>query len=88
VPYAVEAYKKEIEVAPKNLKAFNNLGLIYRNTNRLDEAVLCFEKVVELDPAEPRGYILLASTYQRLGRSSDAGRIIQEARERGIQVNR
>jgi arylsulfatase A-like enzyme/tetratricopeptide (TPR) repeat protein len=88
VPDAVEAYKKEIEVAPKNLKAFNNLGLIYRNTNRLNDAVLCFQKVVELDPAEPRGYILLASTYQRLGRNSDAGRIMQEARDRGIQVNR
>jgi arylsulfatase A-like enzyme/Tfp pilus assembly protein PilF len=85
---AVEAYKKEIEVAPKNLKAYNNLGLIYKNTNRLNEAAICFQKVVELDPAEPRGYILLATTYERLGRTSDAGRIIQEARQRGIQVNR
>lgn len=88
VPYAVDAYKKEIEVAPTNLKAFNNLGLIYRNTNRLNEALACFQKVVELNPAEPRGYILLASTYQRLGRNSEAGKIIQDARERGIQVNR
>jgi arylsulfatase A-like enzyme/Tfp pilus assembly protein PilF len=88
IPSAVEAYKKEIEVAPKNLKAYNNLGLIYKNTNRLNEAAICFQKVVELDPAEPRGYILLATTYERLGRTSDAGRIIQEARQRGIQVNR
>jgi superkiller protein 3 len=85
---AVEAYKKEIEVAPQNLKAYNNLGLIYKNTNRLNEAALCFQKVVELDPTEPRGYILLASTYERLGRNLDAGRIIQEARQRGIQMNR
>ena len=84
-PSAVEAYKKEIEVAPKNLKAYNNLGLIYKNTNRLNEAAICFQKVVELDPEEPRGYILLATTYERLGRTSDAGKIIQEARQRGIR---
>jgi arylsulfatase A-like enzyme/Tfp pilus assembly protein PilF len=88
IPAAVEAYKKEIEVAPKNLKAYNNLGLIYKNTNRLNEAVMCFQKVLDLDPTQPRGYILLASTYERLGRSSDAGRILQEARQRGIQMNR
>jgi arylsulfatase A-like enzyme/Tfp pilus assembly protein PilF len=85
---AVDAYKREVEVDPQNFKAFNNLGLIYKNTNRLDEAVFCFQKVVELEPEDPRGYILLANTFQKLGRGDEAGRVIRDAHQKGIQLNR
>ncbi len=83
---AAEAYKKEIEVAPDNFKALNNLGLIYKDSNRLSEAALCFQKVIQLDPQQPNGYVLLASTYRKMGREQDAVQVLYEARQRNVPL--
>jgi arylsulfatase A-like enzyme/Tfp pilus assembly protein PilF len=76
---AIEEYQKETEVNAQNFKAFNNLGLLYKQTRQFDRAALCFRKVVQLLPKDPRGYLLLASTLKEMGRVQEANAILQQA---------
>src|SRR5205085_9167218 len=43
---AVDEYKKETEVAPRNFRAFNNLGLLYAQLDEPNEAETCFRKFI------------------------------------------
>jgi arylsulfatase A-like enzyme/tetratricopeptide (TPR) repeat protein len=85
---AIDEYKKEIEVDPKSYKAFNNLGILYKQFNRFDEAILCFQKVVELYPDDPRGYLLLASTFKKLGKNQQANEVLRLAQQKQVEINR
>lgn len=84
---AIEEYKKEIENGP-NIKALNDLGILYKELRVYDQAILCFQRLMELDPAEPRGYILLAKTYEETGRAGEAEQVIRLAHQRGVDLRR
>lgn len=85
---AIDEYQKETLVDPSSFKAFNNLGLLYRLETRYAEAVPCFQKVIELNPQDPRGYLLLASTYHKMGDIEAADRVVKIAIERKIDLSR
>lgn len=45
---AEELYKKILEIDPKHVNAFNNLGVIYMGQKRNEEAISAFEKAIAL----------------------------------------
>ncbi len=50
-PAAAEAYfRKALELQPENYQAWHNLGNAYLRLNRLQEAVACFERALEINP--------------------------------------
>ncbi len=69
VPQAIESYRAETEVAPRNFGAHLNLGLLYFQGGRIEEASACFQKLLELQPGEPRASFLLAETYNLLNKN-------------------
>ena len=69
---AVEAYKHSIEKNPKATVAHFNLGLAYKNLNRMGEAAAAFEKTVELEPGNLDARYSLGSVYNHLERWEDA----------------
>ena len=69
---AIEAYKRAIENNPNATVAHFNLGLAYKNLNRLGEAAIAFEKTVELEPRNLDARYSLGNIYNRLNRWEDA----------------
>lgn len=41
---AIEAYKKAIEIFPKDADAYNNMGVVYYNQKKYIDAIQCFKK--------------------------------------------
>ena len=44
--------------------AIFNKGLVYANQKNYDDAIKCFEKVIELSPEYPYAYYSLAMAYE------------------------
>ena len=57
---------------PAEVLTIRTVGLAYLEENRLDEAAVEFERLVEMAPREPLGYANLGLTYLRMGRLSEA----------------
>jgi len=74
---AMMSFCQAIELNPKYSPAYNNLGLVLRNTNRLNEAEACFRRAIELSPDDPYAYnnlglVLMDLDY--LGKAEDCFR--------------
>ena len=69
---AINYFKKALDLFPDYHDARVNLAKAYRNLNRIDEARVELEKVVNVAPGTPNAVMLLALTYIKLGRVEDA----------------
>ena len=47
---ASHAFKKAIELAPANTAPYDNLGVVYFHTGKLNKALRCFAKALSIDP--------------------------------------
>ncbi|MBI4562922.1 MAG: tetratricopeptide repeat protein [Candidatus Rokubacteria bacterium] len=47
---AIEEYEKAVTADPGNLEAYNNLGVLLKETGRVDLAVEAFQRALALDP--------------------------------------
>jgi arylsulfatase A-like enzyme/tetratricopeptide (TPR) repeat protein len=70
-PNAILNYRRETEVSPAHFGAHLNLGLIYLQGGRFAEAAPCFERLLQLQPGEPRASLLLAESYNALNKNLD-----------------
>ena len=57
---AESGYRKAIANGFQGTTALINLGIICKNSNRFDEAILLFRKAIETSPNEPDAYSNLA----------------------------
>ncbi|AIF52434.1 tetratricopeptide repeat protein [Pelosinus sp. UFO1] len=64
---AVTAFCTAIKLNPKYSPAYNNLGLIFKNTNRLLEAEACFCRAIELSSNDSYAYNNLGLVLMDLG---------------------
>lgn len=78
---AIKEYRLETDRNPANYLAFHNLGILYIEKNEFENASLCFETVVRLNPRDPSGYVQLASVYRKLGRVQEADAILRSVRQ-------
>ena len=71
---AIAALKKSIDLNPMYTKSYLKLGEeLAKDKGTLDEAILIFQKVIKLEPADAsEPYIALASIYSSLGRYKEA----------------
>jgi tetratricopeptide (TPR) repeat protein len=49
---AIQYNLKALELDPRNVDAWHNMGLTYLETGRSEEAIRCFEKVLSLEDGE------------------------------------
>ncbi len=70
--FALELYEQALLDDPLNLSAYSALGLAYRKLQRYDEAIVIFEKQIELKPDYYWAYFNLGKSYLFRGDAEQA----------------
>lgn len=65
-------YEAARALRPENTAAWINLGNRFLEDGRLDQALVCYQKVIELDSKQPAAHVNLGQTLARLGRLDEA----------------
>ena len=76
----MEQFRHAIRVNPNYAKAYFNLGKIYDEQDRLDEAVENFEKALRLEPGIAEIHKNLALVLTKQGKNEQAAAHLAEAR--------
>ena len=84
----VAAEKKAIELNPKNVEVYFELGRFYQNQGKLSEAEASFKKAIELNPKNIEVYGALKVLYIEMGNSRLAREYDKKAKELGLNYYR
>jgi predicted TPR repeat methyltransferase len=76
---AKDLLQQIIALAPKDMAAHANLGLILHTNGDLEEAVLAYQKAVDLEPGRFHLHFLFASASKDLGHLDDAVAALNKA---------
>ena len=63
LPVALDLLKRASEIDPKNKYVWNNLGLVFLNQRRYDEATAAFQTQIGLNPYDEFAYNYLGRVY-------------------------
>src|SRR4029453_14671555 len=69
---AEAAYRRAIQLNPRHIDAYTNLGILLNALNRTEEAARCFSTVITLRPRHRDARKLLAIAYCTLGETGEA----------------
>ncbi len=72
---ADEQFRRAVELVPDNPRAYNNLGLVYRGLDRLDDSAAAFRKALDLEPTFIR-YRNLGMVLAEAGKYSEAAQAL------------
>jgi tetratricopeptide (TPR) repeat protein len=64
--------EREVEKSPDNLAAWSELGNLYFDTNRYQDAIRAYTKVLSLEPNNPDVWTDLGVMYRRNGNPNEA----------------
>jgi tetratricopeptide (TPR) repeat protein len=67
-----DLFAHALAVVKRNWLAHNNMGILYAQHNRNDEAIFHFQESVRLNPKGVMGYRNLGNAYQSVGRNTEA----------------
>ena len=73
------AFLQILNVKPDFADIQNKMGIIFNQTNRLEQAVKAFEKALELNPRYTEASLNLAVTYSDLGNYDRAREVFEKA---------
>jgi tetratricopeptide (TPR) repeat protein len=76
--FAIGEYENVVKIQPNQWKALTNLGRLYRNAGRYDDALKYFERAIALRPNEPDLQLHKANVLIQLKRDQDARTALQE----------
>src|SRR5258708_15298039 len=76
---AIAAYKQAILLAPEQIYAWNNLGILCAKVGRNDEALVTFQKAIQCNPKDPIGWDGLGNVYFRIGYVEEAAAAYQKS---------
>jgi len=79
---AIAAYRRVLELDPRNLEAAFALMEVYLNLRKAEEAILVLEAAVENNPDEPLAYYNLISTYEKAKRFAEADQTRERLKQR------
>ena len=74
---------KVIEINPNISEAHNNLGLIYMQMKKIEEAKTCFEKAIQVNPNHADPCNNLALVFMNSGEMANAEKFYKKA----IEIN-
>ena len=78
ISLAEEAYRRALEVRPKNRLILDSLGALLFKNARFDEAKAIFERSIEAAPTSVYGYANLAGVFFMTGELEAAAAILQQ----------
>ncbi len=64
--------RRALDIDPGNGDAWRNLGRLYRETNRLSDAVAAYQRAIEAQPSYFKNYQALCAAYQDQGNYAEA----------------
>jgi tetratricopeptide (TPR) repeat protein len=73
--------KQELAANPQDFRAYYDLGFVYQNTGREQEAVAAYKKSIAIDGTVAETHSAIGSLLQRLDRPADAVPHLQRAAE-------
>lgn len=77
---AEKNYLRAIEIDPQNIQAYNNLGNLLADLERLDDAIDLYKKAIELDGGySADSYNNLGLAYIRMQRQQEAKQVFRDA---------
>jgi tetratricopeptide (TPR) repeat protein len=77
----VTFWHKTVQSSPASARAYNNLGIAYKETGRNEEAIDMYEKAISLSPRFAEAYNNMGSAYDKLSRHQDALACLKKAVE-------
>ena len=69
---AEKAYRAAIKAGYMHPATFSNLGVICKNSERTEEAILLYKKAIGVSPSDPNAYTNLGNIYKDLGQLDQA----------------
>jgi len=84
-PGALAAYEEVLEIDPDNAPAYNNIGNVYRQLDRREEAVRAYERALQVWPEYVEAMVNLASVYSATGQLQAANTLFKRALKNGSQ---
>jgi len=75
---SLDLLKKILDIDPKNKRALNNIGNIYKEQTRYDDAIKCYEQSILIDSNYQTAKTNLAILYHEMGNLSKAEGIYKE----------
>jgi len=80
---AIPLLERVVQLDPQHKQAWNDLGLVYLNVGKLDEAIAAFQSQLEANPSDERANQYLGLAYERKQNYSQAA----AAFRRQTQIN-
>jgi protein O-mannosyl-transferase len=74
-----DLFAHALAVVKRNWLAHNNMGILYAQHNRNDEAIFHFQESVRLNPKGVMGFRNLGNAYQSVGRNTEAIEAFRQA---------
>jgi len=65
-------YERTLRYEPKSSRTYNNLGLIYSNIGKKEEAITLYKKAIEINPNNVKAYSNLGVAYNAVGKNKEA----------------
>jgi tetratricopeptide (TPR) repeat protein len=65
-------FTRALNVTENNWLAWNNMGNVYRQTNKIERAIFCFQEALRIKPDYAMAWFNLGVTYSDLGQSRRA----------------
>jgi TolA-binding protein len=78
VEAAISEFTRSLTAYPRYLRALNQLGLLYFNRNRLDEAAAAFLQACSVDARGPNQRFNLGATLNRQGKTGEAAQALTD----------
>ncbi|WP_236065945.1 class I SAM-dependent methyltransferase [Prochlorococcus marinus] len=69
---AENLYRQAIDIGFLNETTFSNLGVIYKNSERPEEAIALYKKAIEINPNDPNVHANLGNLYREHGKLDEA----------------
>jgi len=75
---SIMRWKRVVEIQPNNPQVYNNLGVAYEAKGDMENALMAYNKAIELDPENN----VYKSNYIRFKRNYDRNKRMQETRDK------
>lgn len=79
--------RQMVEKAPGSPMPYLQLGRVFLQLGRYDEAISSFQKSLEISPGYPNAVAMLVATYVKLNRSDDARALYAKYKLKGLPVS-
>lgn len=78
---AIEAFRKSIDMSPKNARLMRELGKTYCDLEKYEEAIEVLTRSFSIEEKNSFGFYYLALAYHRLGKTDQAMKVLKKGRE-------